>query len=102
MQLIKHLNRDQEYTLKVIALYLDTEGEAFKLVPEINADSIVTDEMRRMRERLKQLGEGDKVLMNLAEQLTKQNAYIEHTLQEINEIFTAAMHEILEGKNSIH
>lgn len=101
-QLIKHLNRDQEYTLKEIALYLDTGGEAFKPVPEISADSILADEMRRMRERLDQLEERDKkrdeVLMNLAEQLTKQNAYIEHTLQERNENLTAAMREMLEGK----
>ncbi|KNH16137.1 hypothetical protein ACS78_25735 [Priestia megaterium] len=101
-QLIKHLNRDQEYTLKEIALYLDTGGEAFKPVPEISADSILADEMRRMRERLDQLEERDKkrdeVLMNLAEQLTKQNTYIEHTLQERNENLTAAMREMLEGK----
>ncbi|WP_080969231.1 MerR family transcriptional regulator [Priestia aryabhattai] len=43
-QLIKHLNRDQEYTLKEIALYLDTGGEAFKPVPEISPDSILADE----------------------------------------------------------
>ncbi|PGT76810.1 MerR family transcriptional regulator [Priestia megaterium] len=101
-QLIKHLNRDQEYTLKEIALYLDTGGEAFKPVPEISADSILADEMRRMRERLDQLEERDKkrdeVLMNLAEQLTKQNTYIEHTLQERNENLTAAMREMLEDK----
>ncbi|WP_421536030.1 helix-turn-helix domain-containing protein [Priestia sp. D3YE.R1] len=101
-QLIKHLNRDQEYTLKEIALYLDTGGEAFKPVPEISADSMLADEMRRMRERLDQLEERDKkrdeVLMNLAEQLTKQNTYIEHTLQERNENLTAAMREMLEGK----
>jgi len=101
-QLIKHLNRDQEYTLKEIAFYLDTGGEAFKPVPEIRADSILADEMRKMRERLDQLEERDKkrdeVLMNLAEQLTKQNAYIEHTLQERNENLTAAMREMLEGK----
>jgi len=101
-QLIKHLNRDQEYTLKEIALYLDTGGEAFKPVPEISADSILADEMRRMRERLDQLEERDKkrdeILMNLAEQLTKQNTYIEHTLQERNENLTAAMREMLEGK----
>ncbi|MEH7531640.1 MerR family transcriptional regulator, partial [Priestia megaterium] len=101
-QLIKHLNRDQEYTLKEIALYLDTGGEAFKPVPEINADTILADEMRRMRERLDQLEERDKkrdeILMNLAEQLTKQNTYIEHTLQERNENLTAAMREMLEGK----
>jgi DNA-binding transcriptional MerR regulator len=101
-QLIKHLNRDQEYTPKEIALYLDTGGEAFKPVPEISADSILADEMRRMRERLDQLEERDKkrdeVLMNLAEQLTKQNTYIEHTLQERNENLTAAMREMLEGK----
>ncbi|MED4298502.1 helix-turn-helix domain-containing protein [Priestia megaterium] len=101
-QLIKHLNRDQEYTLKEIALYLDTGGEAFKPVPEISADSILADEMRRMRERLDQLEERDKkrdeVLMNLAEQLNKQNTYIEHTLQERNENLTAAMRDMLEGK----
>ena len=101
-QLIKHLNRDQEYTLKEIALYLDTGGEAFKPVPEISADSILADEMRRMRERLDQLEERDKkrdeILMNLAEQLNKQNTYIEHTLQERNENLTAAMREMLEGK----
>ncbi|PFJ40206.1 hypothetical protein COJ00_27135 [Priestia megaterium] len=101
-QLIKHLNRDQEYTLKEIALYLDTGGEAFKPVPEISADSILADEMRRMRERLDQLEERDKkrdeILMNLAQQLTKQNTYIEHTLQERNENLTAAMREMLEGK----
>ncbi|SDE78984.1 DNA-binding transcriptional regulator, MerR family [Priestia aryabhattai B8W22] len=101
-KLIKHLNRDQEYTLKEIALYLDTGGEAFKPVPEISADSILADEMRRMRERLDQLEERDKkrdeILMNLAEQLTKQNTYIEHTLQERNENLTAAMREMLEGK----
>jgi len=101
-QLIKHLNRDQEYTLKEIALYLDTGGEAFKPVPEISADSILADEMRRMRERLDQLEERDKkrdeILMNLAEQLNKQNTYIEHTLQERNENLTIAMREMLEGK----
>lgn len=101
-QLIKHLNRDQEYTLKEIALYLDTGGEAFKPVPEISADSILADEMRRMRERLDQLEERDKkrdeILMNLAEQLNKQNTYIEHTLQERNENLTTAMREMLEGK----
>lgn len=58
--------------------------------------------MRKMRERLNQLEERDKVLMNSAEQLTKQNAYIEHPLKERNEIFTAAIHERLKGKNSIH
>lgn len=101
-QLIKHLNRDQEYTLKEIALYLDTGGEAFKPVPEISADSMLADEMRRMRERLDQLEERDKkrdeVLMNLTEQLNKQNTYIEHTLQKRNENLTAAMREMLEGK----
>ncbi|MDE8676497.1 helix-turn-helix domain-containing protein [Priestia aryabhattai] len=101
-QLIKHLNRDQEYTLKEIALYLDTGGEAFKPVPEISADSILADEMRRMRERLDELEERDKkrdeILISLADQLTKQNNYIEHTLQERNENLTAAMREILEGK----
>ncbi|MBX9985545.1 MULTISPECIES: hypothetical protein [Priestia] len=59
-----------------------------------------------MRERLDQLEEHDEernkkrdeVLMNLAEQLTKQNTYIEHTLQERNENLTAAMREMLEGK----
>ncbi|MDN3365412.1 MerR family transcriptional regulator [Priestia megaterium] len=101
-QLIKHLNRDQEYTLKEISLYLDTGGEAFKPIPEVSADSLLAEEMRKMRERLDQLEKRDQkrdeILEKLADQLNKQNVYIESTLQERNENLTAAMREMLEEK----
>lgn len=104
-QLIKHLNRDQQYTLKEIALYLDTGGEAFKPVPEVNADSLLAEEMRKMRERLDHLEKRDEkrdeVLRNLAEQLSKQNAYIERTLNERNEHLTSTMREMLETKKQV-
>lgn len=104
-KLIKHLNRDQDYTLKEIALYLDTGGEAFKVIPEPSADSILAEEMRRMRERLDELEkrdrERDEVLKVIAEQLTKQNIYIEHTLKERDEHLTSTMREMLEGKRLI-
>ncbi|WP_273122703.1 MerR family transcriptional regulator [Bacillus weihaiensis] len=104
-KLIKHLNRDQEYTLKEIALYLDTGGEAFKVIPEPSADSMLAEEMRKMRERIDDLEkrdrERDDILKAIAEQLSKQNAYIEHTLKERDENLTSAMREMLEGKKLI-
>ncbi|WP_155404587.1 hypothetical protein [Priestia aryabhattai] len=42
----------------------------------------------------------DEILISLADQLTKQNNYIEHTLQEKNENLTAVMRELLEGKKA--
>jgi len=104
-KLIKYLNRDQEYTLKEIMLYLDTGGEAFKPIPKIDADSMLAEEMRKMRERLDELEqrdqERDHLLKNILGQLEKQNTYIQHSLKERDENITATMREMLEGKRLI-
>lgn len=62
MKLIKELHRDRNYSMKQIDHYFNTDGEAFVPAPKQSTDEALANELKSIREELKQQREFNKLL----------------------------------------
>jgi len=91
--LIKKLNREQNYSIKQIAHYLATDGQAFKPEPEPNLSEEILKELGEMSGQLKQQEKFNEMLIK---KLDEQNQYIERKLNERDKMLMESLRSTLE------
>lgn len=102
MKLIQQLHRDNNYSIKQIQHYFETDGESYKPISEKKYDEIVADELREMKEQISELkqsnGAQEQFNQALIEKLDAQQAYIEEKINQRDKQLLTSIREIQETK----
>jgi DNA-binding transcriptional MerR regulator len=102
IKLIKQLHRDRNYSVKQIAHYLATDGEAYKPVPEKGVDELLADEIKGLKDQINELKEHSKRQEEfnraLIEKLDRQNQYIEDRIIKRDHQLLESIKELQEKK----
>lgn len=105
MKLIRELHRDRNYSIKQINHYFATGGEAFKPGPKHSVDELLAEELRSIRNEIKELNDNyqqqkefNKALIN---KLDEQQRYIDERLNKRDETLMQSLRQSLENQKQL-